>query len=268
MSMTEPIIRWDDIHKSFDGKPVLQGVSLEVFPGESLAIIGRSGCGKTVLMKTLLGLTKPDRGEVYVEGRQIVGDAEALDHTRRMCGMVFQHAALFDSMTVAENMALPYLEHTDLPVDRILERVSELLSRVGMAGAEPLKPSELSGGMRKRVGLARALAEEPRIILYDEPTTGLDPVTADSINDLILQMQNEFNVTGIVVTHDLASARKVADRVAMLHEGRVVFLGAVDELFSSTDPTVRQFVEGVADEENGSFSLMTESSPITESLDE
>jgi phospholipid/cholesterol/gamma-HCH transport system ATP-binding protein len=245
-----PIIRWEGIHKAFDGKPVLRGVTLDVHCGETLVIIGKSGCGKTVLMKTLVGLETPDSGSIRVNGRNIIGERDAMRYARALCAMVFQSAALFDSMTVAENLALFAIENTHEPIPAILDHIEDLLNRVGMAGAGNLKPAALSGGMRKRVSLARALAQKPEIILYDEPTTGLDPITADSINELILQMHRDSEVTSVVVTHDLVSARKVGDRVAMLHEGEIVFEGTMDALFESDNPIVSRFVRGEAEEES------------------
>jgi phospholipid/cholesterol/gamma-HCH transport system ATP-binding protein len=210
-------------------------------------VVGRSGEGKSVLLKTLVGLIRPDSGEIWVDGRQIVGDDGALDLSRRLCGMVFQSAALFDSFTVGENIALPYWENTDMTVEQVEAKVRGLLAMVGMEGLEHLMPAELSGGMRKRVSLARALADEPEIVLYDEPTTGLDPIMADTINNLIVQMERELSVTSIVVTHDLQSVRKVADDVAMLHEGRVIFYGPAQEFLGSDMPAIRQFIEGSAE---------------------
>jgi len=244
-----PIVRWEDVHKTFDGNPVLCGVTLNVRRGETLVILGRSGCGKTVLMKTLVGLEIPDSGSIRVNGRDVVGDGEAMRYARTLCAMVFQNSALFDSMTVAGNLALSAIENTHTPIPQIIERIESLLGRVGMPGAGDLKPAALSGGMRRRVGLARALAQEPDIMLYDEPTTGLDPITADSINELILQMHRDHDVTSVVVTHDLVSARKIGNRVAMLHEGEIVFEGTMDALFESDNPIVRRFVRGEAEEE-------------------
>ncbi len=239
-----PVIRWSGIRKSFGQTDVLKGVDLDVKGGETLAIIGRSGIGKSVLVKTLLGLVVPDSGEIYLDGHPIVSDAAGMALSRRTCGMVFQNSALFDSMTVAENLALPYWENTDMPRDRIVGRIGVLLKQVGMPGVEDLMPSELSGGMRKRVALARALADEPNIVLYDEPTTGLDPVMAGAINDLIVQVNEELGVTSIVVTHELTTVRAVADSVAMLHDGSIAFHGTTDELFETTDPNVRRFLAG------------------------
>jgi phospholipid/cholesterol/gamma-HCH transport system ATP-binding protein len=247
MNESECLIRWVDVHKRFGSNHVLRGVTLDVCRGETLAIVGRSGEGKTVLLKTLVGLVRPDSGEIWIDRRQIVGDDDAIERSRRLCGMVFQSGALFDSLTVAENLALPYWENTELPVEGIIERIGNLLAMVGMEGVEELMPAQLSGGMRKRVSLARALADEPEIILYDEPTTGLDPIMSDTINGLILRMQRSPNVTSIIVTHDLQCVRKVADRVAMLHEGKIIFYGTVAEFLAADSAAVRQFIEGSAD---------------------
>ncbi|HPU84782.1 MAG TPA: ABC transporter ATP-binding protein [Candidatus Latescibacteria bacterium] len=243
----ECLIRWEEVHKSFGANHVLRGVTLHVCRGETLVIIGRSGCGKSVLLKTLVGLISPDSGKIWVKDRQIVGDPPAMAEAQRLCGMVFQGAALFDSLSVAENLALPYWENTDLSREEIEERIRSLLALVGLRDVEQLMPAELSGGMRKRVSLARALADEPEIILYDEPTTGLDPIMADAINELIRSTQEKVKLTSIVVTHDLSTVRKVANNVAMLHEGRIVFHGPPDELFGSADPVATQFIQGRAD---------------------
>lgn len=238
------IVEWRDVRKSFDDNRVLTGVTLGVRRGETLVIIGQSGSGKSVLVKTLLGLVVPDGGEVLVEGRNILGNRRAMDAGLKLIGMVFQNSALFDSMSVAENLALSYWENTDWSRERIMQRVTELLGMVGLRDVEYLMPSELSGGMKKRVGLARALADEPEIIIYDEPTTGLDPIMADAINQLIRRIQNEVHVTSIVITHDLSTVRHTADHVALLHGGRIVFYGTPDELFASDNEHVQRFVSG------------------------
>lgn len=248
VSESPNLIEWRGVHKRFGPNRVLRGVDLQVRPGATLVIVGRSGCGKSVLLKTLVGLVTPDQGEIRVQGREILGDASAMAVTQKLCGMVFQGAALFDSLTVAGNLALPYWENTDLGVDEIKERIRHLLALVGLHDIEERMPADLSGGMRKRVSLARALADEPEIILYDEPTTGLDPIMSDAINELILSTQEQVKVTSIVVTHDLNTVRKVANCVAMVHEGQIVFQGTPDDFFASGDPIVVQFVEGRADE--------------------
>ncbi|RPJ47016.1 MAG: ABC transporter ATP-binding protein [Candidatus Latescibacterota bacterium] len=236
------------VKKAFGGQPVLRGVDLDVPTGESLVVIGPSGCGKSVLLKHMIGLIRPDEGSIRVRGEEITTmDADSLYEARKRFGMLFQGAALFDSLTVEENVGLGLAEHTRLSTGEIAARVAASLQKVGMEGAVRKKPSELSGGMKKRVGLARAIAMNPEIILYDEPTTGLDPIMADVINRLIRSLQREMSVTSITVTHDMTSASKVADRVAMLHDGRIVFEGTVEEVRATDDPVVQQFVRGDAE---------------------
>ncbi len=242
------IIQLRNVHRSFGGTPVLRGVDLDVRRSETLVVIGRSGCGKSVMLKHLVGLHKPDSGSILVDGEDITGLSEmALFPVRQKFGFLFQGAALLDSLTVAENVGLGLSELTRMTADEIRCTVSEKLDLVGMGGSEELMPADLSGGMKKRVGLARAIAYEPEIVLYDEPTTGLDPIMADAINNLIITLKRELHISSIVVTHDMASVRKVADRVAMLFEGRIIFTGTVEEMDSSEDPVVRQFVEGRAE---------------------
>lgn len=239
------MIRVEQVFKTFGGKPVLQGVDLTIPDGQALTIIGRSGCGKSVLLKHLIGLIEPDRGRVVVDGKDLTGlRYDELADVRRQFGMLFQMAALFDSMTVGENVGLALREHTRLSSADIAARVAEKLALVGLPGIEGLKPASLSGGMRKRVGLARAIAMEPRYVLYDEPTTGLDPVTADAINVLIRDLQQKLGITSIVVTHDMKSAEYVSDRLCMLHEGRIIFDGTFAEVQATPDPIVRQFITG------------------------
>jgi len=233
------------VKKSLDGKPVLKDVSLKIQEGETIVIIGRSGCGKSVMLKHLVGLFRPDKGAVYVDGEDITSISEReLYRIRTKFGFLFQGAALLDSLTVGENVGLGLSEHLHLSQSEIDRVVVEKLALVGMKDIEDYMPADLSGGMRKRVGLARAIALEPEIVLYDEPTTGLDPIMSDAINDLIISLRNELNITSIVVTHDMTSARKVGDRVAMLHDGTIIFEGGIDELDTTGDERVRQFVEG------------------------
>jgi len=242
------MIRIRDLKKRLGSKQVLDGVDLEVREGETLLVMGRSGTGKSVLLKHIIGLMTPDSGSIEIDGTELVGLAEKeLDAVRRRFGMLFQGAALFDSLTVGENIALPLREHTELDESEIQQRVAERLEWVGLTGVEDMKPASLSGGMKKRVGLARAIAMDPQFVLYDEPTTGLDPIMADAIDQLIRSMQQRMGVTSIVVTHDMASAFKVADRMALLNDGRVVFLGTPDEVRTTKDPLVRQFVEGTSE---------------------
>jgi len=233
--------------KRFGAKKVLNGLDLTITDGESLVIIGRSGCGKSVLLKHIIGLLKPDSGHIYIDERDITAMKEAeLSELRKRFGMVFQGAALFDSMTVAENVALPMREHSQLPEQTIRERVTEKLRMVGLEGVEDVHPASLSGGMKKRVGLARAMAIDPEFILYDEPTTGLDPIMADAINDLIRSLQKKLAITSVAVTHDMRSAYKIGDRIAMLHDGKIIYEGTPNEIQKCEDPMVCQFIAGSA----------------------
>ena len=242
-----------NLPKSFEGHQVLSGVNLTIRDGETMVIIGRSGGGKSVLLKHIIGLVQPDEGQVIVEGKEVSG-ASRQDNGAELgleFAMLFQGAALFDSLTVGENVAFPLREHSNKAEEDIQKRVRECLSVVGLAGIEHLKPAELSGGMKKRVGLARALALEPKGILYDEPTTGIDPIMSDAINKLIKRLHDRLKVTSIVVTHDMVSAYFVADRIAMLHEGRIEEVGTVEQIRSTKNPIVRQFILGISEIENG-----------------
>jgi phospholipid/cholesterol/gamma-HCH transport system ATP-binding protein len=239
------LIRIRGLKKRLGAKQVLDGVDLDIQAGETVVVMGRSGGGKSVLLKHIIGLMTPDEGSIQVEEQELVGMGERdLDAVRRSFGMLFQSAALFDSLTVGDNVGLGLREHLQLDDAEVGRRVAERLDWVGLSGVEAMKPASLSGGMRKRVGLARALAMDPRYILYDEPTTGLDPIMADAIDQLIRSLQKRLGVTSIVVTHDMISAYKVADRMVMLHEGRIVFSGTPDETRNASDPAVRQFVMG------------------------
>lgn len=233
------------LKKRLGGKQVLDGVELEVRQGETMVVMGRSGTGKSVLLKHIIGLMTPDSGTIEVDDRNIASLNERdLNEVRRHFGMLFQGAALFDSLTVGENVALPLREHTGMKEAEVRARVAERLEWVGLKGVEEMKPASLSGGMKKRVGLARAIVMDPQYVLYDEPTTGLDPIMADVIDQLIRSLQKRMGVTSVAVTHDMASAFKIADRIALLNEGRVVFLGSVEDVRTTKDPLVRQFVEG------------------------
>ena len=238
------MIEFQDLRKAFDGRPVLDGFTLRVQDGETTVIIGYSGAGKSVALKHVVGLLQPDAGDVIVDGRAVSTlDRAALTALRREIGFVFQFAALFDSMSVFDNVALG-LRRRDLSDDEIAARVQEALALVDLTGAEERFPAELSGGMRKRVGIARAIALRPRYILYDEPTTGIDPVTAAVIDQLMVRTREHLQVTGIVVTHDMRSAFTVGDRIAMLYEGKIRQVGTVAQIQETEDPVVRQFIEG------------------------
>jgi len=237
------MIRIENLHKSFEDKRVLRGVNLEINDGEVMVILGSSGCGKSVLLKHIIGLFTPDDGKVIVDGAEISSlSKRALYDIRQKFGMLFQSAALFDSMTVYENVSLNLTEHSRMREAEKREVVKDKLELVGLEGTEEMYPSELSGGMRKRVGLARAICMEPEIVLYDEPTTGLDPIIADNINDLIMRLQQRLNITSVVVTHDMRSAFMIADRMAMLSEGVIRFVGTSKEIEESEDPEVREFL--------------------------
>ena len=238
------MIEFQDLRKAFDGRSVLDGFTLRVPDGETTVIIGYSGTGKSVALKHVVGLLQPDAGDVIVDGRAVATlERAALTALRREIGFVFQFAALFDSMSVFDNVALG-LRRRDLSDDEIAARVREALALVDLTGAEERYPAELSGGMRKRVGIARAIALRPRYILYDEPTTGLDPVTSAVIDQLMMRTREHLRVTGIVVTHDMRSAYTVGDRIAMLYEGKIRQVGTVAQIQETEDPVVRQFIEG------------------------
>lgn len=243
--MTAKAIELRRLYKAFNGNQVLQGLDLAIEAGEILTILGGSGTGKSVLLKLIIGLMKPDAGQVLVEGDDIVPlQEEELLKVRRKVGMLFQGAALFDSLTAKENVAFPLREHTQMTEAEIQERVAEVLALVGMAGVEEKLPSELSGGMRKRVGLARAVALTPRIVLYDEPTTGLDPRNVDKINELITDLRAKLHVTSVVVTHDIQSALRISDRVALLSEGRIAETGTPADITRAERSVVQEFLAG------------------------
>jgi phospholipid/cholesterol/gamma-HCH transport system ATP-binding protein len=245
-----PIVRLMDVTKSFNGQAVLKDVSLSFARGATTVVMGPSGCGKTVMLKHIIGLIKPDDGEVWFEQERVdVLSERDLTPVRRQFGFLFQHGALFDSLSVRDNVAFPLVEHTDLSKQQRLERVRYVLSMVGLADALEKMPAELSGGQRKRIALARAIVLEPKVILYDEPTTGLDPIRAEVINELIQKLQRELHATSIVVTHDLTSAFRVAHHMVMLYDGEVVQTGEPEEFRDSDEPRVRQFIRGEAEGE-------------------
>jgi phospholipid/cholesterol/gamma-HCH transport system ATP-binding protein len=242
------VIQLIDVHKSFGQKRVLTGFSLEVREGETMVIIGASGSGKSVAIKHIVGLLRPDRGTVFVDGLEVPAlSRRELYQLRRRIGYVFQFAALFDSLTIGENVAMGLRKQEHLSEAEVQRRVQEALELVDLPNVQDRYPAELSGGMRKRVGLARAIALKPKYILYDEPTTGLDPVTSAVIDDLMIRMRDKLGVTSVVITHDMRSAYRVGTRIAMLHEGKVRQVGTVDEIRNTQDPVVRQFIEGRAD---------------------
>ena len=244
----------DGVSKSFGPKEVLKDTDMLIHRGETLVIIGRSGEGKSVLLKHIVRLLEPDAGKIWIEGEEISGmEIGQLMELRKRFGFLFQGAALFDSMNICKNVGLMLEEHTNWSEDQVLARSRECLAQVGLVDSDEKLPSELSGGMKKRAGLARAIVMKPDYILYDEPTTGLDPITGDAINDLIIKLQKELGVTSVVVTHDLASAFKVADRIAMLRRGKIVYTGTVDEVRNTDHPMVKQFIEGNAVGPLGAF---------------
>ena len=237
-----------NVHKSFTDKKVLTGVDLTIRKGETMVIIGGSGSGKSVTLRHMIGLIDPDKGDVYVDSLCVNKLSEDEHHNiQRKFGMLFQSAALFDSLNVLENVGFMLYRFTDKSDEEIREIVNEKLALVGLKDVETKKPAELSGGMKKRVGLARAIAMSPEMVLYDEPTTGLDPITADMINNLIIDLRDKLNITSVVVTHDMVSARKVGDRLAMLYQGKIIKTGNIEEIDHSDDPRIQQFVKGLAE---------------------
>lgn len=242
------MIRMGNVHKTLGGRKILEGLSLEVREGETFVIIGRSGTGKSVTLKHIVGLLRPDAGEVFVDDEPVHDATPArLAATRRKIGFLFQNGALLASLDVFGNVALPLREHTDWPEERIRRAVEEKLQLVEMRGRGDVMPADLSGGMRKRVSLARAIVLAPRIVLYDEPTAGLDPVMSNTINKLIVDMRRKLGITSIVVTHDLASAYLIADRIGMIYRGRIIEAATPQELLKTSNPIVRQFIDGRTD---------------------
>lgn len=237
------LIKVQDLHRSFDGQTVLNGVDLKVKAGETVAVIGQSGTGKSVLLKLMVRLLDPDSGSIWIDGKDVTKlSIDDLNHVRKKIGFLFQYAALYDSLTVGENVEFPLLWHSNLSASERNDRVDELLSRVGLKDAKTKMPSQISGGMKKRVGLARALSLNPQIMFLDEPTAGLDPVTAAGINELFSGLQQERKISSIMVTHDMHAVKAVTNHVVMLHEGKIVFDGTVDELQASKEPHVLEFV--------------------------
>lgn len=236
-----------ELKKSYGPNLVLDGVTFLIEKGESVVIIGRSGCGKSVLLKHVIGLLRPDTGRVLIAGEDITAmDERGLIRVRQRFGMLFQGAALFDSLTVAENVGFAFRRNRSLTPGQVERKVAEALEMVDLPGTENKKPAELSGGMKKRVGLARAIVYQPEIVLYDEPTTGLDPIVADSIDQLMMRVRDRLRVTTVVVTHDMRSARRVGQRILMLHGKKIYATGTPDEVFASADPVLKQFIDGVS----------------------
>ncbi|MBI5847672.1 MAG: ABC transporter ATP-binding protein [Nitrospirae bacterium] len=241
------MIRLDEVYKAFNSNQVLTGTSFVVKKGESRVVIGGSGSGKSVILKHIVGILKPDKGRVLIDDLDIASLKEADLYTiRKKFGMLFQMAALFDSMNVWENVGFALSRRGTLKPEEIREIALEKLKLVGLVNIENLMPSELSGGMKKRVGLARAIAHDPEILLYDEPTTGLDPITADAINDLIVDLRERLKVTSVAITHDIHSSYKIADSISMLYQGKIIATGTPDEIRNTADPVVRQFITGSA----------------------
>lgn len=241
------MIEIKNVYKNFNSHKVLNGANLNIARGETKVIIGRSGCGKSVLLKHIIGVMRPDAGEVLVEGKELSElSSKELDALRMRMALVFQGGALFDSLTVGENVGFALYEYSKLSHRDIGERVEEALCNVELCGIHKLMPSELSGGMKKRVAIARALCMRPEVILYDEPTTGVDPITADSINELIVHLHDKYKATSVVVTHDMKSAYRIADKIAMLYQGRIIAEGTPDEIRSTDHPVVYQFINGLA----------------------
>jgi phospholipid/cholesterol/gamma-HCH transport system ATP-binding protein len=238
----EPVLVLHDVHKSFGAQHVLDGISLTVARGETLTVLGRSGTGKSVLLRLIIGLDHADSGSICIQGRETAGlGLNEMNQLRVKMGFLFQHAALYDSLTVEQNVAFPLERHTEMSTAQRRDRVKELMSSVGMEHDLDKMPSDISGGMQKRVGLARALALQPELLLLDEPTAGLDPITSGEIDDLILKLQEEHSLTSVVVTHDLRSAKAIADRLALLDKGKVVMEGSFQDLAESEDDFVREF---------------------------
>lgn len=241
--MADEIIGINNVYKAFDTKEVHNGVNLSIQRGENITVLGGSGSGKSVLLKEITGLLKPDKGKVIIEGENIVPmDERELVNVRKKIGMLFQGAALFDSLTVEENIAYPIRENANFPENEIKEIVARNLEMVGLPDIEDKMPSDLSGGMKKRVGLARAMAMNPKILLYDEPTTGLDPPNITRINHLVRNMQEKFGITGVIITHDVQSAFEISDRIAFLYHGKIVFTGTVEEAKNTDVEILRDFI--------------------------
>jgi len=264
MEKREVVVKSENVHKKFGDRSILNGIDLEIYRGETFVIMGGSGCGKSTFLRHLIGALKPDSGKIHLLGKDIISLKETeMDEIRKKIGMSFQSSALFDSMTVGENISLPLREHTKLEQSVIDIVVKMKLELVGLRGFEDLMPSQLSGGMRKRVGLARAIVMDPQIIFYDEPTAGLDPIVAGVIDKLILDLSKKLSITSVVVTHDMKSVFSIADRVAMLYHGKVLEVGTPDEMKNSSNGIVRQFITG---EPDGPISFVQKGGDYLDSL--
>jgi phospholipid/cholesterol/gamma-HCH transport system ATP-binding protein len=260
----EVIIKAEDLHKTFGDRRILNGTSLEIYKGETFVIMGGSGCGKSTLLRHLIGAIKPDVGKAYLLGRDLTTlDESQMDEVRKKIGMCFQSSALFDSMTVGENISLPLREHTKLDDNVINIVVKMKLELVGLRGFQDLMPSQLSGGMKKRVGLARAIVMDPQIVFYDEPSAGLDPIVGAVIDKLILDLSKKLSITSVVVTHDMNSVFRIADRIAMLYQGKVLQIGTRDEIKNTDNDLIRQFINGQPD---GPVSFVQKGDDYLESL--
>ncbi|MEZ4221921.1 MAG: ABC transporter ATP-binding protein [Polyangiaceae bacterium] len=258
--MSEPLIRFTNVVKAFGPKVVYRGLNFQIRRGEVMTIVGGSGVGKSVMLKMLIGLLIPDRGSIVFDGKEVVGLSEdKLSHVRRRIAMLFQAGALFDSLTVEDNVAYGLEEHFRYTMSKkdISDRVAWALGLVGLPGIELMWPADLSGGMRKRVALARAIAVHPEVLLYDEPTTGLDPINTARVNHLIMGLQERLNITSVVVTHDMRSAFSISDRIAMVHSGRIIAEGTVEQFQASKDPRVSDFIEGRAPVQESVETLLT-----------
>lgn len=243
--MAEAVISLRQLNITFGTHTVLDNIDLDVYKGETLAVLGPSGTGKSTVLRSMIGLLEPDGGQIFIQGEDVSGlDEDGWNRLRMKMGMVFQYSALFDFLTVGENVAFGLRQHTDKSNEEIQDIVTQMLDLVGLPGTQDLYPAELSGGMKKRVGLARAIAVNPEIVLYDEPTAGLDPIMSRNISRLIKKTQEQLHVTSVLVTHDMQSAFYAADRVAMLYEGHIVAIGTAEEMKNSTNPIVKAFIEG------------------------
>ncbi|MEI8345333.1 MAG: ABC transporter ATP-binding protein [Candidatus Omnitrophota bacterium] len=248
MAQRNVIISVRDLTKSFGGRKILDGVSMDIYEGETIVVMGGSGCGKSTFLRHLIGAIEPDKGQIHLFGKDIArASSDELDAMRKKFGMLFQSGALFDSMSVGENIALPLREHTKLDESVIGIMIKMMLEHVGLRGFEDLMPSQLSGGMKKRVGLARALIMDPKIVFYDEPTAGLDPIMTGVIDKLVIDLTKKLQITSVVVTHDMASVFRIADRIVMFHQGKIVGMGTPEEIRASKNPLVQQFITGDAE---------------------